>query len=77
MFLANRWLDYELIDAGQKVIDRGWRLPVWDDYQPQLKSSFADMKNVEIVEINSSENVVLVRGPVPGARNTLVKLVRE
>lgn len=36
----------ELIDAGQKVIDRGWRLPVWDDYQPQLKSSFADMKNV-------------------------------
>lgn len=35
------------------------------------------VKNVEIVEINSSENVVMVRGPVPGARNTLVKLVRE
>jgi len=36
----------ELLDAGQDVIDRGWRLPLWDDYQPQLKSTFADMKNV-------------------------------
>jgi len=36
----------ELIEAGQIAIDRGWRLPLWDDYQPQLKSTFADMKNV-------------------------------
>jgi len=36
----------ELIDAGQTALDRGWRLPLWDDYQPQIKSSFADMKNV-------------------------------
>lgn len=36
----------ELIEAGQTAIDRGWRLPLWDDYQPQIKSSFADMKNV-------------------------------
>lgn len=36
----------ELIDAGQQVVDRGWRMPVWDDYQSQLKSNFADMKNV-------------------------------
>lgn len=36
----------ELLTAGQHAIDRGWRLPVWDDYQPQIKSSFADMKNV-------------------------------
>lgn len=34
------------------------------------------VKNVEIVEINSAENVVLVKGPVPGARNSLVKLVK-
>ena len=27
-------------------MDRGWRLPLWDDYQSQLKSNFADMKNV-------------------------------
>ena len=36
----------ELIEAGQDAVDRGWRLPLWDDYQPQLKSAFADMKNV-------------------------------
>jgi len=36
----------ELIEAGQTAIDRGWRLPLWDDYQPQIKSAFADMKNV-------------------------------
>jgi leucyl aminopeptidase len=35
-----------LIEAGETVVDRGWRLPLWDDYQPQLKSTFADMKNV-------------------------------
>ena len=36
----------ELIEAGEAAIDRGWRLPLWDEYQPQLKSAFADMKNV-------------------------------
>ena len=36
----------ELIEAGQTAVDRGWRLPIWDDYQPQIKSTFADMKNV-------------------------------
>lgn len=36
----------ELLSAGQEAVDRGWRLPLWDDYQPQLKSKFADMKNV-------------------------------
>ena len=36
----------ELLEAGQQAVDRGWRLPLWDDYQGQLKSAFADMKNV-------------------------------
>ena len=36
----------ELIEAGKTAVDRGWRLPIWDDYQPQLKSAYADMKNV-------------------------------
>ncbi|MFN7262206.1 MAG: 50S ribosomal protein L3, partial [Pseudobdellovibrionaceae bacterium] len=34
------------------------------------------VKNVEIVEVLQSEGVVMVKGPVPGARNSLVKLVR-
>ncbi|MDX1459831.1 MAG: leucyl aminopeptidase [Xanthomonadales bacterium] len=36
----------ELLAAGQAATDRAWRLPIWDDYQAQLKSPFADMKNV-------------------------------
>ncbi|MCB0356083.1 MAG: 50S ribosomal protein L3 [Bdellovibrionales bacterium] len=34
------------------------------------------VKNVEVVDVLTDENVVLVKGPVPGARNTLVKLMK-
>jgi leucyl aminopeptidase len=36
----------ELTDAGDETGERGWQLPLWDEYQEQLKSDFADMKNV-------------------------------
>jgi len=32
--------------AGEKSGDRCWRLPLWDEYQEQLKSPFADFANV-------------------------------
>ena len=35
-----------LLAAGQRSADRAWRLPLWDDYQKQLDSPFADMANV-------------------------------
>jgi len=35
-----------LIQAGEKSGDRCWQLPIWDDYQPQLDSNFADMANI-------------------------------
>ena len=35
-----------LLEAGNEVVDRAWRLPLWDDYQSQLDTPFADMKNV-------------------------------
>lgn len=35
------------------------------------------VKSVEVVEIIPGESVLMVKGPVPGARNTLVKLVKE
>ena len=35
------------------------------------------VRNVRIVDVLAAEGVVLVKGPVPGARNTLVKLVKE
>ena len=36
----------ELVQAGEEVGDRAWALPLWDDYQEQLKSNFADMANI-------------------------------
>jgi len=36
----------ELLAAGERSGDRAWRLPLWDAYQEQLKSNFADFANV-------------------------------
>lgn len=36
----------ELLAAGQQAHDRAWRLPLWDDYQPLLDSTFADVYNI-------------------------------
>ncbi|MFE0502201.1 leucyl aminopeptidase [Lysobacter soli] len=36
----------ELLDAGENVFDRAWRLPLWDEYQTLLESSFADVYNI-------------------------------
>jgi leucyl aminopeptidase len=36
----------ELMHASSQAADRAWRLPLWDDYQEQLKSNFADMANI-------------------------------
>jgi leucyl aminopeptidase len=36
----------ELLAAGAASGDRAWRLPLWDDYQEQLDSNFADMANI-------------------------------
>ena len=36
----------ELLAAGEAAWDRAWRMPVWEDYQEQLKSNFADMANI-------------------------------
>jgi leucyl aminopeptidase len=39
-------LAQQLLQAGDDVVDRAWRMPLWDDYQSQIDSGFADMKNV-------------------------------
>ncbi|MBU3694417.1 MAG: leucyl aminopeptidase [Rhodocyclaceae bacterium] len=36
----------ELLDAGHAAWDRAWHMPLWDDYQQQLSSNFADMGNI-------------------------------
>ncbi len=36
----------QLLAAGLSAADRGWRLPLWDEYQEQIDTPFADMKNL-------------------------------
>jgi len=36
----------ELLDAGHAAWDRAWHMPLWDDYQQQLSSNFADLANI-------------------------------
>jgi leucyl aminopeptidase len=36
----------ELLKAGRQIGDRAWQLPIWDEYQEQLESNFADMANI-------------------------------
>lgn len=36
----------DILDAGETAGDRAWQLPLWDEYQEQINSPFADMANV-------------------------------
>ncbi|QMU61364.1 MAG: leucyl aminopeptidase [Gammaproteobacteria bacterium] len=36
----------DLINAGALTGDRTWQLPLWDEYQSQLDSNFADIANI-------------------------------
>ena len=42
----NDELAAEILSAGDAAADRAWRLPLWDDYQEQIETPFADMKNL-------------------------------
>ncbi|CAM3742283.1 leucyl aminopeptidase [Rheinheimera salexigens] len=39
-------LAHEILNASDQSGDRAWRLPLWDDYQDQLESPFADFTNL-------------------------------
>ena len=36
----------DLLSAGETACDSVWRMPVWEEYQEQLKSNFADLANI-------------------------------
>ena len=46
LFANNQRLAGEIIAAGDDAWDRVWQMPVWEDYQEQLRSNFADMANI-------------------------------
>lgn len=39
-------LAHDLLNAGRSSGDRAWELPLWEEYQEQLKSPFADLANI-------------------------------
>ncbi|MFC3123267.1 leucyl aminopeptidase [Agaribacter flavus] len=39
-------LAHDIVNASEQSSDRAWRLPLWDDYQEQIESPFADMANI-------------------------------
>lgn len=42
----NDALATDILDAGESTGDRAWQLPLWDEYQHQIDSPFADMANI-------------------------------
>jgi len=46
LFSNNPELSQALLSAGEEAGDRAWPMPLWDDYQKQLDSNFADMANI-------------------------------
>jgi leucyl aminopeptidase len=45
LFANNDELARKLIECGERVGERVWRLPEWDDYKELIRSEWADMKN--------------------------------
>lgn len=46
LFANHAPLATELLEAARYSVDLAWQLPLWDEYQPQLDSNFADMANI-------------------------------
>ncbi|HSP14624.1 MAG TPA: leucyl aminopeptidase [Thermoanaerobaculia bacterium] len=45
LFSNDDELARKLIESGERVGERLWRMPVWDDYKELIRSEWADMKN--------------------------------
>ena len=46
LFSNDEKLAGEIREAGDDAWDRVWPMPLWDDYQEQLRSNFADFANI-------------------------------
>ena len=46
LFCSDRKLTKAIVSAGETSEDRVWPMPLWDDYQSQLDSNFADVANI-------------------------------
>ena len=46
LFSNDDELAASLLEAGQTAGDKAWHMPLWDEYQKQLDSNFADIANI-------------------------------
>jgi leucyl aminopeptidase len=46
LFANDQKLADEIREAADDAWDRVWQMPLWEDYQEQLRSNFADMANI-------------------------------
>jgi leucyl aminopeptidase len=46
LFANDQKLADDIRDAADDAWDRVWQMPLWDDYQEQLRSNFADFANI-------------------------------
>ena len=46
IFANDEKLQQEILAAGQEVWDRGWPMPIWEEYQEEMKSPYADLANM-------------------------------
>jgi leucyl aminopeptidase len=46
LYSNNEELAQQLLQAGKVAQDKAWQMPLWEEYDKQLKSPFADMANI-------------------------------
>jgi len=46
LFSNQEQLARDLLAAGDYANDKAWQLPLWEEYQSQLDSNFADLQNI-------------------------------
>lgn len=46
LFSNDDELSWQLLDAGTSTYDRAWPMPLWQEYDKQLDSNFADIGNI-------------------------------
>ncbi|MGJ1198626.1 leucyl aminopeptidase family protein [Sphingobacterium spiritivorum] len=48
LFSNNEALQHQLLTSGQKTGQRLWNLPLWEDWEDEIKSDVADFKNISL-----------------------------
>ncbi|WP_108124639.1 leucyl aminopeptidase [Saccharospirillum mangrovi] len=46
VYANNEELQQQLVSAGQASWDRGWPMPLWEEYGEELESPYADLRNI-------------------------------